>query len=165
MYKQELENRYRAIRQRMFNPQGVPDALRAANRAVLQNRATMSTLPAPNAVGGVAASTGVVRPTALTQIGLTPLVTPRQSYINILKMVAKKHGLEPDMIIGVTRERSVIKARHEFWYRVHNELGYSFARIGRMENKDHTSISYGASKHAARMLDKKTLEAQFDQAS
>lgn len=162
MYKQELETRYRAIRQRLFHPEGVPEAMRAATSAVSRNRANISTLPPPKAVGGVAAPTGVVQPTSLNQIGLTPLVTPRQSYINILKMVAKKHGLEPEIIQGAVRSREVIAARHEFWYRVHNELGYSCARIGRLENKDHTTILHGTAKHAARLLDKKTLQAQFD---
>jgi len=160
MNKQELENHYRAVRHRLFNPERMPEALKEANKAILRNQATISTLPCPEAVGGVAAPTGVAIPSSSRQVGLTPLVTPRQSYINILKMVAKNHGIDPETIQGGSRFKKVIFARHEFWYRVHTELGYSFARIGRLENKDHTTILHGTAKHAARVLDKKFLEAQ-----
>jgi hypothetical protein len=150
-YKAELEQKYASIRERLYGPKSVPVAMQAASDAIVAIT--------PDKLG-YCPPVAKKRPTGVVSelTGLAPLATPRDNYVNVLRMVAAKHNLDPNDIMGENRNRKLIAARHEFWYIAHFELGYSYCHIGRFAKKDHSTILHGAKKHAA-MLDRVREEA------
>lgn len=72
----------------------------------------------------------------------------------ILEMTAKKYGVSIAEIKGVRRDKNIIKARHECFYRMSKELGYSLPKIGKIVGgKDHTSVLSGIRRHELRLKD------------
>lgn len=68
------------------------------------------------------------------------VVTP--GWRAIVNEVARKHGIEPKVIVGLSRSKPVIAARHEAIYRIVTELGMSFPAIGAHFKRDHTTIMH-----------------------
>lgn len=66
----------------------------------------------------------------------------------ILKEVAQKHVVAPQAILGKSRHKPIVLARFEYVYRLHEEMGLSFAEIGRVLGRDHTTAlhAYGRFK-------------------
>ena len=153
-YKTELEQKYASIRERLYGPKSVPVAMQAASDAIVAITPSKLGYCSPVAHRKV---TGVVSD---LKAGLSPLATPRDNYLNVLRQVAQKHNLDPNDIMGENRNRKLIAARHEFWYIAHFQLGYSYCHIGRFAKKDHSTILHGAKKHAA-MLDRVQEEAHL----
>ena len=66
----------------------------------------------------------------------------------IMREVSEKHKIPVDHIKGDSRRKHIINARHEFCYRLKNELGFSLKQIGRMiGNRDHTTVLNAIRKH------------------
>ena len=65
----------------------------------------------------------------------------------ILEEVAAKHGLAPTAILSVRRQVSLVRARHEAFYRCVYETTNSYPTIGRFFGRDHTTVLYGARRH------------------
>jgi hypothetical protein len=152
-YKADLEKRYAEAKARMYgSKQPIVDmeAVREAQEA-LWDRPSMDlgSLPKPASVGGISGPTGLVAPKASVRPGLTPLIDCRQSYYNMLRLVAKKHGLDPDDIQGPNRNRKLVAARKELWWTIRKELNYSFPRIAKLANRDHSTIIHAVQSYAA----------------
>lgn len=64
----------------------------------------------------------------------------------ILSEVAKKHGFRVDDILGIRRNVPLVTARHEAMWRIYWETTYSLPAIGRIFNRDHTTILHGVRK-------------------
>lgn len=62
------------------------------------------------------------------------------SIAQIRKEVCEAHGIALDQIKSPCRYKEVVHARSELCYRLKNELGLSYPRIGAYLNRDHTSI-------------------------
>lgn len=70
---------------------------------------------------------------------------------DILIEVSEKHGVNAVDIKGSTRNRRVVRARHEAFWRCRRETANSFPAIGRFFHRDHTTVIYGVRAHEARM--------------
>ena len=76
---------------------------------------------------------------------------PRIPAINIIKDVATKYGLTVDIIRGQSRSVPVVKVRHEAMAKVHMARpDLSLPALGRIFNRDHTSILFALRKMGAR---------------
>lgn len=60
--------------------------------------------------------------------------------IKVLREVAQKHGLKPEVIRSDQRFRHVIEARRELCVRLREELEWSYERIGDFLGRNHASI-------------------------
>lgn len=73
----------------------------------------------------------------------------------LVAAVAERHGLTVDDLIGPKRTQDVCEARHEAMYVVRNVLQddgrprWSLPVIGRMFNRDHTTVLSGIRSHQA----------------
>lgn len=166
-YKSELEKKYADIKARMYgkNIAVVNEAaIKAAQHALWDAPInTFDDLNPPMQLGGVAGPTGVVIPEPVVKSGLTPLVDTRQSYMNMLYWIAKKHGIDAALIQGESRFKVLIAARHELWWRVRTELNYSFPKIARLANRDHSTVIHAVQTFSAKMLDRNEAQVQSDQ--
>jgi putative transposase len=59
---------------------------------------------------------------------------------NILHNVSEQSGINIQLILGTSRCRSVSAARRQFYRRAHEEAGATFASLGRMTGRSHTSV-------------------------
>ena len=49
-------------------------------------------------------------------------------------------------LLGTTRQKSVVRARHTAIYLIRKRLNYSFNQIGKIFNRDHKTIMHGYRK-------------------
>lgn len=165
-YKAELESKYAAVKARIYGskPNVVNErAVVAAQQALWDTPPyTFDDLEPPAQVGGVAGPTGVILPEPLVKSGLTPLVDTKQTYMNMLRFIAKKHKIDPELIQGPKRFKRIVAARHELWWRVKTEMNYSYSRIARLAHRDHSTIIHAVEMFAAKALDKGEGQVQSD---
>lgn len=64
----------------------------------------------------------------------------------VLEVVAKNCGVTIDEILSNTRRRGLVDARHYYCAVLRKQLGYSVTAIGKLVNKDHTTIVHGTQK-------------------
>lgn len=77
---------------------------------------------------------------------LVELLSPSESTASrTLRETAKRHGMSVDAIKGHSREPRFVKARHEVMVALRDE-GFSLPRIGRILNRDHTTVMHGLRK-------------------
>jgi hypothetical protein len=158
-YKEDLLRKYAETRARLRgkseNIVNI-DALLAANEAIMASQRTIADLPKPKMVGGVVAPTGVV---AAENKIIDRTEEDRASYMNMLRAIAIKYRIDPELIQSEVRNSYIVSARHELWYRVRTELNYSYPRIGMLANRDHSTVLYAVEKYAKR-IDNKAKQAQ-----
>lgn len=166
-YKTDLERKYADIKARMYGKTVAvvnERAIRAAQQALWDTPPnTFDDLELPTQVGGVAGPTGVVIPEPVVKSGLTPLIDTKQSYMNMLYWIAKKHGIDAALIQSESRQKRLVAARHELWWRVRTELNYSFPRIARLAHRDHSTVIHAVQCFSAKMLDSKEAQVQSGQ--
>lgn len=77
-------------------------------------------------------------------IDMRPIELPAMpdSLRRIILEVAQKLNIHPNEIVGKGRTEPVVQARREFVWRARQETNYSFPRIGRALNRDHTTALY-----------------------
>lgn len=81
-----------------------------------------------------------------------PVVPGRSPADEVLAQVADKHGLTVSDLRSKRVTRAYAWPRQEAMYRLHKELGLSSTVTGRiLGGRDHTTVMYGAAKHASRM--------------
>ncbi|CAO0822541.1 Chromosomal replication initiator protein DnaA [Desulfarculales bacterium] len=66
-------------------------------------------------------------------------VTPEQ----ILHIVAQVYGLEKDLLTGKSRKKAVTRPRNLALYLCRRHTEASFAALGRVFNRDHSTVMYG----------------------
>jgi chromosomal replication initiation ATPase DnaA len=67
--------------------------------------------------------------------------------------VGKKHGFSLAELKSARRDRVLVAARHEAFYRVAKETSLSLPAIGKMfGGKDHTTILHGIRQHAKKLV-------------
>lgn len=59
---------------------------------------------------------------------------------SILHTVSEQSGINIQLILGTSRCRSSSAARRQFYLRAHEEAGATFAALGRMTGRTHTSV-------------------------
>jgi chromosomal replication initiation ATPase DnaA len=70
--------------------------------------------------------------------------------LELAERIAKTHGVALDDMLGRCRRRPLSRARHELWARLYEEAIPTFAALGRVFERDHTTIRDGVRQHAAR---------------
>jgi len=90
------------------------------------------------------------RARALVPVELTPLPETMPLWRRIVIEVARKHGLTFVQLAGQQRFRKIVAARHECFWRLHNETTMSLPAIGRRLNRDHTTVLHGIKQHEKR---------------
>lgn len=58
----------------------------------------------------------------------------------LAKEVAELHDIGLGQLMGESRTKSIVMARHEFCYRAYSETNKSLSEIGRFLNRDHTTV-------------------------
>jgi hypothetical protein len=167
-YAEELKAKYQAVKDRMYKTSRVSivdqAAVVAAQEALWRANGGFEALSPPISFAGVAGPSGLVPPQSSVQSGFTPLAGERQSYHNMLRMVARKHNINPNLIQSDCRKRPLIAARHELWYRVRTELDYSYPRIAQLAGRDHSTVFHGIQKHGRKILDSQSAQVQSERA-
>lgn len=80
-----------------------------------------------------------------------PIFVPKASMRSITEEVSRARGISIAMMHGDNRHRPAVYARQEAWWRIRVELGYSYPRIAKAFDKDHSTIVYGVRRHEERM--------------
>lgn len=70
----------------------------------------------------------------------------RQSARYVIAKVLVKHGMTFIDVAGQAKSQKFVDCRFEIYYRLRRELGLSLMQVGRMLNKDHTSVLHGYRK-------------------
>ena len=120
-------------------------------------------------LGGVSGATGVVPPSRVfREVKKNPPVEmqpnpepnasfmldvklPRYRFIEMMRSIAAKHGVNPSDIVSPSRKRAIVVAKQEVAYHAKYDLGMTLKQIGNIFNNDHTSILYGIVAHKKRM--------------
>jgi hypothetical protein len=123
-------------------------------------------------LGGIRTATGVVPPARVfREIPPPPPVVepkkpvknetfmldvklPRYRFIEMLRNIAAKHGVDPSEVLSSSRKQNLIHVKHEVQYHARYDLGMTFFQIGNLFKNDHSTVIYGIKKH------KKKLEEQ-----
>jgi len=72
----------------------------------------------------------------------------RRSYQDVLRDVSRETGFPAEAIVGYQRTKSMVEARHYFWYRVTQECPHlSIAEIARRSNHNHTTVLHGVNRY------------------
>lgn len=80
-------------------------------------------------------------------------VTPSRSTDDIITEVCEKHRVARKDMLSAIRSQFIMPARFEAIYRIREEKSLSWAQIGRIFNRDHTTCLAAWRRH------KETLEA------
>jgi chromosomal replication initiation ATPase DnaA len=64
--------------------------------------------------------------------------------------IARRHTCTLAEVIGPRREMAICDARFEIWYELH-ERGWNYSRIGRLFNRDHSTVASGVRQHLRRL--------------
>ena len=95
-------------------------------------------------------------PTAIVQLDAQGRVKePRwleAGWKKIARQVALKHGCNIKEMRSIRRDKMIVAARHEAFWRCHKELCMSLPQIGRVfGDRDHTTVLHGIRQHEKRM--------------
>lgn len=69
---------------------------------------------------------------------------------DVLKEVCLREGISRAEMLSYRRARPFIRARQEVYYRAAMETSASYAEIGRIMCRDHTTVMFGIGQHARR---------------
>lgn len=69
--------------------------------------------------------------------------TPRERQLHVVARVAARYGLTAADLLGRDRRDHVARARWHAWYQLRCQFGSSLNQIGRLFDRDHTTILYG----------------------
>lgn len=89
-------------------------------------------------------------------------LAPAERLAGILQLVAAELDLLPELIRGVSRQRELVHARWLVMTLAQRCLGYSLPRIGRLMQRDHTSVLHGIRSLAALARADATLAARIE---
>lgn len=136
-YEQELKSHYEQVKARL-NPKAPPISYSKSYEIALEIKKE----PSPEAVKEP------VHPKMYSRKLRTLLAMPTVG--NILKGVIKKTGIYGDEIIGRSRSKAIVSARHMLMLEL-NEAGLSQSNIGRLLGLDHTTVCIAIRNYRAKM--------------
>lgn len=73
-------------------------------------------------------------------------MTPMQRTMSDIGLIALKHGLQREDLLGRSRKAQISRARQEAFYALRYR-GWSFPRIGKLFGRDHSTIIDGFERH------------------
>lgn len=59
------------------------------------------------------------------------------------QIISEASGVTIEQIHGTSRETEIIIARQSVWFVAHYHLGYNYSLLGRIYQRDHTTIRHG----------------------
>lgn len=71
------------------------------------------------------------------------------SYRSIVKLMALKHNLTVDDLLGPRRTQAIVNVRHETIGTIFEHCGLSLTQIGRLFHRDHTTIIHSLARFSA----------------
>lgn len=71
--------------------------------------------------------------------------TPRERLLLAVSEIADRHEVELHEVLGLTRRRNVVNARHEAMSALHDQ-GMTYPQIGRFFGRDHTTVMHGVKR-------------------
>jgi chromosomal replication initiator protein len=78
---------------------------------------------------------------------MTPIMTPRERHLRIIDHIASDYGYDRHEVIGKRRFKVLVEIRHEC-IKFFREQGFSTTEIGRILNRDHSTIVHALQKMA-----------------
>jgi chromosomal replication initiator protein len=69
----------------------------------------------------------------------------------VTRAVAQKHGISTIEIKSARQSKKIVTARNEAIYRIFCKTTFSLPLIGRLFNRDHTTIIHSLRRHKASM--------------
>lgn len=78
---------------------------------------------------------------------------------DVICSVVERRGVTRAQVLAGSRISQITDARHEIWWRLHVEFGLSHSRIGRVFNRDHTTIVHGVKRWQARAEPRQRIDA------
>lgn len=82
------------------------------------------------------------------------LLAPGRPIHAIIMEVAEKHGLTYSEMVSARRQKHLVLARHEAYWRCKRECTASYPQIGRaFGDRDHGTIMHGVKQHEKRIAD------------
>jgi hypothetical protein len=84
------------------------------------------------------------------------LVKSPATGLRLVRLVAMKHGLLLEDLLGPRRKRPIVIARQEAYWWLYQKVGFSALKTGELMGKrDHTSVLQGVPQHEKRMAAQK----------
>ncbi len=85
------------------------------------------------------------------------------SSTDILNRVSAARDISPAMIRGPRRWASIVRARHEVAWLLRQHTAMSYPEIGRLLDRDHSSVMHGVRCIAAAVALSEEYRAELDQ--
>jgi chromosomal replication initiation ATPase DnaA len=77
-----------------------------------------------------------------------PSVPPSEDlWVRIVEDVAKKYQVTIRHLMNPGKDKRLVRARWEMFYRMHVEVGLSLNEIGRRTGKHHTTVMHGVRRY------------------
>lgn len=95
---------------------------------------------------------------------LSSFETPTKAKVNlekILNEVSEFYGLKKDEILGKKRDKALVHPRQITMYLLRHELNFSFPKIGKELQRDHTTIIHGCEKIERAIIQDSSLKQEI----
>src|ERR1700730_10946094 len=79
------------------------------------------------------------------------MMTPRARYRSLVEQVAREYGTTFDAILSMERTDKIVRARQDAMFRLRREEGCSSSLIGRLMQRDHSTVLHGVRAHEERI--------------
>lgn len=74
-------------------------------------------------------------------------MTPREKHLQAIAEIADEHGYTVEDILGPCRHKHLVSVRHQC-FAMFYDRGYSTPEIGRIMNRDHSTVCHALNKRA-----------------
>ena len=85
------------------------------------------------------------------RLATASLANPKMQVSRIKRDIAHKHGVSVEDIDGPRRTAKIARARQEAMWLAYRGTRITLTPLGRLFNRDHTSVLWGIRQHEARM--------------
>jgi chromosomal replication initiation ATPase DnaA len=79
----------------------------------------------------------------------------------IIATVCRKHRVRPVELTGPCRVKAIVHARHEAMWEAFKNTPLSYPQLGRIFNRDHTTVMHGVRQHQKRLDDDKRKLSRY----
>jgi chromosomal replication initiator protein len=93
----------------------------------------------------------IIKGSGSTNIVKIDIKSNVQNYQSVIETVATTFGIESSDLVGTKRDKNVSNARQVAMYIFRQEMDYSFAAIGNIFEKNHSTVMYAVEKVSARV--------------
>jgi chromosomal replication initiation ATPase DnaA len=84
---------------------------------------------------------------------------------HLVGLVAQEFGVAQDALLGESRQAGVVLARQVVMAIAHRTFGHSLKRVGRMMQRDHSTVLHGAARIMRMAADDHDFAARVDRLS